>query len=704
MSASRPMAILHRLILVLGAMAAALPIALVAVPAHAGLTPGTDWSSVTLPSQYVIDNATEGLVQDPVSCVSGTGFCMAIAYDNDIVLPPDSKEGQADLVTTDGGQTWTPYQDMPTSMLVSSLSCVTTSVCWAAGAGWNDQPTIAETTDGGQTWTDMTPSTWASQQSTWWPNSIDCVSVSTCWLAGMTGNSVQSPAVAEFTDSGASWTTYSNDPTATWATYSSLPTFTPYDPNGTYILNGISCVSALSCVAVGGLNESDGIAAVISTTDGGVTWSQSADPVLSGLQQLFSVDCLPGTGGLPLCNAAAAATAGGGPAEVSSADGGTTWSGMETYDDSGWLSSISCADTQHCWAASTATTVALVGTADGGSTWSPVTSDTANEYGEVSCASVSLCVATTDGALWITSDDGGLTSAATAPARNAGSLTARPASTRTAAQPVTLSLPAVSGASVSARTGHGVTVVGHYRQLPPGTSPAATKVSATIAGPGGARTSQTLLIGMNDFYSVKLPALPLGTTTVTFRARHAKTVVVHVTAYKHPAPRVTALSSHAGPVGGGNTLTISGSGFSHVSAVEFGAAHGTDIRVRSATRLTVRVPASAARARYVTVVTAGGGPSPLAGHALYNYLPAPVVSRISPKAGPAKGGAIVTLRGAGLAFLRGVFFGAHRGTHLVVISARMIQIMAPAGRGTVAIRVTTAGGTSKPLASDRFTY
>jgi photosystem II stability/assembly factor-like uncharacterized protein len=701
MSAQHRTTIGRRLTLVIGAIATALPIALGATPAHAGLTPGTDWAPVTLPAQYVIDNATEGLVQNPVSCVSGTEFCMAIAYDTNIVLPPDFKVGQADLVTTDGGQTWNAYADMPTSMLVSSLSCVSPSVCWAAGAGWNDQPTIAETTDGGQTWTDMTPPAWASQDSTWWPNSIDCLSASTCWLAGMTGNSVQSPAVAEITDSGASWTTYSSDPTATWATYSSLPTFTPYDPNGTYILNGISCVSALSCVAVGGLNESDGIAAVISTTDGGATWSQSADPALGGLQQLFSVDCLPGASGLPLCNAAAAATSGGGPAEISSADGGTTWSGMETYDNSGRLSSISCADTQHCWAASTGTTVALVGTADSGSTWSPVTSDTANEYGAVSCASVSFCAATTDGALWLTSDDGGLTSASRPTARTAS--LGGPTATATSELPVTRGLPIVSGASVSVRAGHGVSVVGQYHQLP-STSPAATMVSATVTTPGGASTSQSLAIGLNDFYSIKLLARPAGTTTVTFKARNAKTVVVHVTAYRHPAPQVTRLSSHAGPVAGGNTLTVTGSGFSHVSIVEFGTTRGTDIKVRSSTTLTVRVPASAARARYVTVVTAGGGPSPLTERSLYNYLPAPVVSRISPRSGKPRGGAVVTLHGADLAFVRGVFFGARRGTNLVVLSPRMIQIMAPAGRGTVDVRVTTAGGTSKPVASDKFTY
>jgi hypothetical protein len=54
---------------------------------------------------------------------------------------------------------------------------------------------------------------------------------------------------------------------------------------------------------------------------------------------------------------------------------------------------------------------ALAGTSDGGSSWSTVTSDTTNELGSVSCLSVSTCVAVTDNGVWVTSDDGGLTSA-----------------------------------------------------------------------------------------------------------------------------------------------------------------------------------------------------------------------------------------------------------------------------------------------------
>jgi photosystem II stability/assembly factor-like uncharacterized protein len=112
-----------------------------------------------------------------------------------------------------------------------------------------------------------------------------------------------------------------------------------------------------------------------------------------------------------VCHAAGFAPQVGGPVALTSLDGGSTWSVTQPFDTTGWLSTISCADTQHCWAAGSGTTIALVGSTDGGSSWSTVTSDTTNEEGQVSCATVTFCVTATDGALWVTNTDGGLSGA-----------------------------------------------------------------------------------------------------------------------------------------------------------------------------------------------------------------------------------------------------------------------------------------------------
>lgn len=382
------------------------PAIALAGPADAALS-GTGWSAASLPANFDLVNAAP---LSPVTCVHGTQFCVVIAG-NDSVTGPNNLIGQGDLVTTDGGASWTGYTDLPSaSMIVTAVSCPTKKVCWASGPGPSDQPEVARSADGGQTWTLATPASWASAPYSRWPNSIDCVSASTCWLVGQAA-SAQNPEVAETSNGGSTWTTFSN-----------LPAVTPDSNGNTYGLNGISCTSATSCVAVGGVNGGAGPATVISTTDGGTSWSLSAAPTLSDAQDLFSVSCLADSKtSAVLCHAAGAAPEAAGPVELTSANGGAAWSGLQTFDDTGWLNSISCANLRHCWAASSGTTVALAGTANGGTSWSTVTSDTSNEDGSVSCATASFCVATTDGELWVTSDDGGLGTPAAVSSQLAGS-------------------------------------------------------------------------------------------------------------------------------------------------------------------------------------------------------------------------------------------------------------------------------------------
>jgi large repetitive protein len=658
----------------------------VAAPAQAGLT-GTGWTAATLPANFVIGNGQNGSAVSPVTCAPGTGFCVVIATDDAVTVDGDYI-GQGDLVTTDGGHSWTGYADLPSTIFpVEAISCPSTSVCWITGQGNDGQAVVAESTDGGQTWTDMTPSAWGDTEIA---NTIDCVTATTCWVGGFNwdpfsppGTNSMTPWIADTTDGGATWTTFSN-----------LPTFTPYDPNGTYTINGISCTSALNCVAVGGLNLSDGLAQVISTTDGGATWSRSTDPTLSGLEDLFSVSCLPGASGLPVCSAAGASLQAAGPVAVTSVDGGATWSGMETYDNTGWLSSISCADTQHCWAAGSGTTVALVGTDNGGASWSSATSDTSNEVGAVSCATVDVCVAVTDNAVWVTSSDGGLS--ATTTARRLGA--DRAVAARTA---VSRPLPEVSGSTIAARIGHAVTIIGQYRNRP-GTSPAKT-VLATIKPAKGSAIVKRLSIGLNHYYSVKILKAARGTTTVTFTASNTSKRVVQVRGYPGPAPRIASLSALAGPARGGNTLTIRGKNLSKAIRVYFGSRPGTHLQVRSSTRLSVRAPAGAG-ATYLTVVTSDGGPSKLTGSAVYNFLPAPGLGHLSPADGPATGGTTVTIVGSNLAFIKAVYFGSHLGRHLKVLSPREIKVASPAGAGRVNVRIVTAGGSTAIRNADRFTY
>lgn len=666
-----------------GSVAVGLPVAAPANAAAAALT-GGDWAPASLPGGNYVADGQNGQSLAPVSCTAGSQFCLAITS-NLSVTGPNNTIGQSDVVTTDGGQSWAGYTALPATSfsVVSAVSCPSASICWIAGAGPQDQPEVAESSDGGQTWTLQPPADWAAAPYSWWPNAIDCPTTTTCWLAGETANSSQNPVVAETTDGGATWTTFTN-----------LPTITPYDPNGTYLLNAISCTSALSCVAGGGLNEWDGQAQVISTTDGGATWTLSTDPTLSGIQQIFSLSCLPGPSGLATCSAAADSLQAAGPVVITSTDGGATWSGMETYDNTGWMNSISCADAADCWAAGSGTSVALVGTSNGGSTWAKSTSDTTNEDGSVSCATVAFCVATTDNALWVTTDNGGLPSSRP----TGGAVSYASASTAAAKAPISRSLPHVSGATVSARAGKQVRVTGQYRGIVP-----ATTATATITPPNGAVTVRTVSIGLNGYYSADITKVARGTTTVKFKAGNAAADVVRVHGYSGNAPRIGSLSSHAGPLRGGTTLIVDGANFSRVTAVNFGTRPGARVHVFSQTKLSVVAPKGTGAA-YLTVITKNGGPSALTGRAVFNYLPAPALSRMSPRSGRPRGGNTVTIWGSGLAYVRSVYFGHHPATGLRVLSAREIKVTVPAGSGKVRVRIVTAGGESANLPADVYSY
>jgi len=312
-------------------------------------------------------------------------------------LPPglNGPIPQGVVVTDDGGVHWRGIASLSSGPNVTAVSCPSRSVCWIVGINDStDAPEIAETNNAGVTWTDKTPASLSSPDQQL--NALDCVSDNVCWVVGDDQTNGVAPLAVETANGGSSWTTFTN-----------LPTFTPYDPNGTYQLNAISCTSAHKCIAGGGLNYADGLAQVISTTNGGRTWSLSADPTLTGLQQIFSLSCLP-SGDTATCMGAADNLGAAGPVMVRSTDGGATWSDLGSFDTTGWMSSVSCPDASHCWAAGAGTTVGLVGTSDAGASWSVLDADTSDNYGLVSCASLTLCAAASDNALWVTTDFGGL--------------------------------------------------------------------------------------------------------------------------------------------------------------------------------------------------------------------------------------------------------------------------------------------------------
>ena len=169
-----------------------------------------------------------------------------------------------------------------------------------------------------------------------------------------------------------------------------------------------------------------------------------------------------------------------------------------------------------------------------------------------------------------------------------------------------------------------------------------------------------------------------------------------------PAPTVTSISPPSGPTAGGTSVTIIGTNLTGTTAVKFGTADATDIRVNSATSISA-TPPSGSGTVHVTVTTLGGT-SAKSSSDQFTYVAAPTVASISPTSGPTAGGTTVTINGTGLTGATGVKFGTADATDVTVKSDTQITTTSPAGSGTVHVMVTTAGGTSTTSSADQFTY
>jgi hypothetical protein len=89
--------------------------------------------------------------------------------------------------------------------------------------------------------------------------------------------------------------------------------------------------------------------------------------------------------------------------------------------------------------------------------------------------------------------------------------------------------------------------------------------------------------------------------------------------YKVAGPAVTSISPSSGPITGGTTVTITGTGFTGATKVAFGDVAATSFTVVSSTEITAVSPAQAAAAHNVYVTTPAGTSAPVMAD-LFTYL------------------------------------------------------------------------------------
>lgn len=168
-----------------------------------------------------------------------------------------------------------------------------------------------------------------------------------------------------------------------------------------------------------------------------------------------------------------------------------------------------------------------------------------------------------------------------------------------------------------------------------------------------------------------------------------------------PGPVVAKLVRNGGSTAGGDTVVLTGSGLTGATAVSFGAVAAASFTIDSDTQITAVTPAGTGNVN-VTVVSPGGtsgtGPENLF---YYGALP-PVLTAVTPSAGPEAGGTSVAITGSGFSGASNVLFGATPATSFTVDSDTAITAISPPGVGAVDIFVDAPCCTNAPNGS--FTY
>ncbi|MFK0278195.1 putative Ig domain-containing protein [Ensifer sp. NPDC090286] len=170
-----------------------------------------------------------------------------------------------------------------------------------------------------------------------------------------------------------------------------------------------------------------------------------------------------------------------------------------------------------------------------------------------------------------------------------------------------------------------------------------------------------------------------------------------------PPPTVTGVSPSSGPTGGGTSVILTGTDFTGVTAVTFGATPAASFTVNSSNQITATAPGHVSSTIDIRVTTLSGTSTTSAADQ-FTYVPPPTVTSVTPSAGPTAGGTTVIVTGTNFSGATAVTFGGTAAAGFTVDSANQITATAPAGTGTVDVRVTTVGGTSATSASDQFTY
>ena len=234
-------------------------------------------------------------------------------------------------------------------------------------------------------------------------------------------------------------------------------------------------------------------------------------------------------------------------------------------------------------------------------------------------------------------------------------------------------------------------------EVPPASGPAEDEILATV---GGDNATNIAVIDSNTL-TAKTSARMAGAQNVVVTTPGGSATLAGGFTYIAP-PTVASISSSAGPLAGGTSITITGNNFvSDNSTVYIGGVAATNIAIIDNNTLTANTPSGTAGAKNVVVATTGGTVT-LAG--AFTYIAPPAVTNVSPSAGPLAGGTAVTITGTNFIIDNTtVTIGGTAVTNVVVIDNNTLTANTPSGTaGVKNVVVTTIGGSETLVVG--FTY
>ncbi len=189
----------------------------------------------------------------------------------------------------------------------------------------------------------------------------------------------------------------------------------------------------------------------------------------------------------------------------------------------------------------------------------------------------------------------------------------------------------------------------------------------------------------------------------------SRAVAEDVFTYVGVPPTVSGVAPNSGPIAGGNSVVITGTGFDGATSVVFGSAGpASDFTVDSDTQITAVAPNSPRAGTRNILVRTPQGRSAVVAADRYTYVgTTATITEVTPDSGPVAGGNSVVITGTGFLGTTVVLFGAAGAADsFTVDSDTQITAIAPpaAGEGVRHIRVRSPQGTSPAVHADRYTY